>query len=159
MTTVSDLATGDTITEAWTDSVTIALNRVGCAVTRVATQSIPSGTGTFTAISWDTESYDSNGFIAPTSTTMTVPSGYDGIYTICGNITWASSPGTNAIVEVLYNGSTTVRYPVGAATQLPGGFSATLSMGATDTIQVRVSQGSGGAINVTAFCQMWRVAI
>jgi hypothetical protein len=54
--------------------------RVGCTLRRAAAQSITSGTPN--PILWDTEDEDTSGFIAVTSGTVTIPAGYDGVYTI-----------------------------------------------------------------------------
>src|SRR5882672_4296540 len=52
--------------------------RSGWNVTRVATQSVAANT--LTAISWDTEVQDTpNNFTAP-STTLTIPTGGDGLW-------------------------------------------------------------------------------
>lgn len=59
---------------AWTR----VISRVGCRLRRAATQVIPSGA--ITAISWDTEEEDSDGFIVATSATITIPSGCNGLY-------------------------------------------------------------------------------
>jgi hypothetical protein len=159
MATISNVSTGDIATEAWADSVADGMNRVGVSVTRVANQSIATGTGTFTAITWDTEVQDNGGFFTASSANLTVPSGKEGIYIVTSRIAWASSPGANSIIEILY-GATTWRTVVGAATQSTScSISACLALAAADTINIRVSQGSGGAINVTGACQMWRVAL
>lgn len=161
MATISNLATGDLITEAFMDSLTTALNRVSCSVSRAAAQSIPSGTGTFTAISWDTEASDSFGFITATSDTFTVPTGYDGVYAIVPVVTWASSPGANSCIDVLVNGATGYgRTPIGAGTQmLVVGTTTVIPLAVADTVKVRLSQASGGAINITGTCLVLRLAL
>jgi hypothetical protein len=55
-------------------------NRVGCRLRRVANQSVASGG--FANISWDTEDQDTDGFIAVTSATVTIPTGLGGLYAI-----------------------------------------------------------------------------
>lgn len=54
--------------------------RVGCRIRRVAAQAIT--TATLTAANFDTEDEDTDGFFAPTSTTVTIPAGKDGVYSI-----------------------------------------------------------------------------
>lgn len=132
--------------------------RRGVQLSRAATQSISSGTGTFTAISWDTETTDTDGYIAATSDTITIPSGLGGLYAISASVTWASSPGANSIVEILI-GATAHRVFSGGATQsLVASVGAVLAVAAANTIKIRVSQGSGGAINVTATLEAWRLS-
>jgi hypothetical protein len=137
----------------WTSS-----GRVGVSLARLATQSIATGTSTFTAISWDTEITDTDGFIAVPSGSITIPSGLGGIYGILLNVAWASSPGANSSVEILV-GATAWRFPIGAGTQLTSvALSVTQALAATNVVQFRLSQGSGGAINVTGTVQMWRLS-
>ena len=160
MSTVSNLSTGDTITETYVDSVTNSINAVGCTVTRTANQSISNGTGTFTAISWDGEASDTNDFFTATSDTITVPTGYEGTYAITARLTWASSPGANSSIEVLHSSGAVFRQPVGSATQLTScSICIIFPLAAADTIKIRVSQGSGGAINITGACYVWRLAL
>ena len=136
-----------------------ASGRVGFNISRVATQSIPTGTATFTAITWDTEATDTDGFIAVSSATATVPSNRGGLYGGIATVAWASSPGANSSIELLV-GATAYRFPIGAGTQMTA---CAISIGpialaATNALQIRLSQGSGGAINVTATWQMWRLS-
>ena len=132
--------------------------RVGVNLSRVANQSIATGTGTFTAISWDTETTDTDGFIAVTSGSITVPTNLGGIYSISAKVTWASSPGANSTIEVLVGATAWNRTVITAATQMTDcGVSAVLALPAASVVQIRVSQGSGGAINVTGQMQMWRL--
>jgi hypothetical protein len=53
---------------------------VGCSLQRAANQSI--ATAPNTTIQWDTESYDTDGYIAVTSGTVTIPAGLGGMYAI-----------------------------------------------------------------------------
>lgn len=133
-----------------------AAGRVGFSVTRAAALSIPTGTGTYTAISWTAEPTDTDGFITTTASTATVPTNRGGIYDGICRATWASSPGANSIIELLV-GATAYRQPIGAGTQmLECSISlAGIALVAGDVISIRLSQGSGGAINITAAWQMW----
>jgi len=135
--------------------------RSGISLSRISTtQSIPNGAATFTAISWDTESTDTDGYIAVPSTNITIPTGLGGFYAVTATCSWASSPGANSSIE-FYNSTTTGiwRFPIGAGTQMT---SSALTMiadvAAGDVCQLRVSQASGAAINVNATIQMWRLS-
>lgn len=133
--------------------------RVGWSVSRAANQSISTGTGTFTAIDWDTEATDTDGFLAVTDSTVSIPTGLGGLYTGLATVTWASSPGANSSIELLI-GATAWRFPIGAGTQMT---TCSISIGAialaaASVASIRVSQGSGGAINVTGTWQMWRLS-
>lgn len=135
--------------------------RTFALLSRAANQSIPSGTGTFTAISWDTETSDADGFVvahATTGTTLTVPTNLGGIYAMTATVTWASSPGANSSIEFYVNGATVIRDAIGAGTQMTSSStSCTYPLNDAQTLQVRVSQGSGGAINVTASLVLVRI--
>jgi len=72
----------------------LASTRVGCRLRRVANQSITNITGT--SITWDTEDEDTDGFIAVPSTTITIPTGKDGTYTITHRGAIASLAPANA---------------------------------------------------------------
>lgn len=133
--------------------------RVGFQVSRVANQSIPTGTGTFTAIDWDTEASDANGFLTATDSTATVPTNLGGLYACLATVAWASSPGANSSIELLI-GATAWRFPIGAGTQMTTCSLSipAIALAAASVASIRVSQGSGGAINVTGTWQMWRLS-
>ena len=135
--------------------------RVGFRLTDATNRSIPTGTGTHTALTFGTEATDTDGFITAPGTTATIPTNRGGLYSGMFQCTWASSPGANSSISLLVNGATAWRVPVTAATQLlvcclPIGL---LALAAGDTLQITLSQGSGGAINVNpSEWQMWRLA-
>ena len=134
--------------------------RSGVNLARIATsQSIPNGAATFTAISWDTETTDTDGYIAVPSTNITIPAGLGGFYAVTATVSFATSPGTNSTIE-FYNSTTSGiwRFPIGAASQIPSALSLVADVAAGDVCQIRVSQASGASINVTATVQMWRLA-
>lgn len=135
--------------------------RVGFSLTDATNRSIPNGTGTHTALTFSTEVTDTDGFFTAGGTTVTIPSNRGGLYSGMFQCTWASSPGANSSISLLVNGTTAWRTAVTAATQLlvcclPIGM---LALSAADTLQITLSQGSGGAINVNpSKWQMWRLA-
>jgi hypothetical protein len=134
--------------------------RTGVNLARIATtQSISSNSAVFTAITWDTETTDTDGFITVSSANITIPTGLGGFYAVTANIAWGSSPGASSTVE-FYNSTTTGiwRFPVGAALQIPTALSMVADVAAGDVCQIRVSQASGSSINVSATLQMWRLA-
>lgn len=130
--------------------------RTGCTIRRVATQSIANTTDT--AISFDTEDFDSDGWFAPTSDTITVPSGLDGDISITAYVAWASSPGANSNARFVFSGTSfDFRNSVGSSSvgyQSQGVSVANWAVAATNTIKLQVYQSSGGAINVTASLQL-----
>lgn len=132
--------------------------RTGTVLRRAATQSIT--TATDTQISFDTEDTDTDGFIAVTATTITIPSGLDGIYAITGAVAWASSPGANSNVRIELGGTTgDYRTCVGTSTVAFQNqqVAATVGLSATNTISLRCYQSTGASINVTARLEVWRL--
>lgn len=135
-----------------------AAGRTGTKLRRSATQSISSASDT--AISFDIEDFDSDGFIAVTADTITVPSGLDGVYAITGYVSYASSPGINSIVHIVLGGTTgDFRIPSGnsSVSYQNLAVSATVALAATNTVKLYTYQASGGAINVTAQLEMYRL--
>lgn len=133
--------------------------RSGVQLARFATQSIPTATGTFTAISWDVETTDTDGYIIAPSDTITIPTGLGGLYAISAVISWASSPGTNSSIEAWVNATTAWRHPIGAGTQMTTcAMSVIVPVAAAQTVQIRLSHGAAAAINVTGNLEMWRLS-
>lgn len=134
--------------------------RTGVALARISTsQTISSSAGTFTAISWDTETTDTDAFITVPATTITIPSGLAGLYSVLATVSWNASPGTDSSIEV-YNTVTTgiYRFPIGGGSQLTSvALAAVVPAAAGDGLQIRVSQGSGSSKTITATCEVWRL--
>lgn len=139
---------------AWSSS-----GRTGITISRVANQSIANVTDT--TITFDTETTDVDGFIAVSSDTITVPSGLGGLYAITGTVIWASSPGATSNARLEIGGVTgDYRTSVGASSvafQAQVVSVGAIPLSATNTVKLRVYQGSGAAINVTARLEMWRI--
>lgn len=135
--------------------------RVGWSLTDSTNRSIPSGTGTFTALTFATESTDTDGFFSAPGTAVTIPTGLGGIYAMVATATWASSPGANSTMDFVVNGVTGYRFTIGAATQIypVATIVLTIPLAAAATVSVRASQASGSAININpATFQGWRIA-
>lgn len=125
---------------------------VGCSLQK-ATQSI--ATGTWTALSWNAEVYDSNGFHDNTTNNsrVTIPTGYAGKYLITTTICYDQSGGTGARYIGVYKNGGSVSL---TATGIPGNVAVTgtFSMTYTDIVNCSVAdyleiygyQSSGGAL-------------
>lgn len=139
-------------------SASSTAGRTGCVLRRAATQSISNTTDT--AISWDTEDTDTDGFIAVTSDTITVPAGLGGIYGLTTAVGYASNPGTNSNVRFIFTGASG-DYRTSSANSTVAyqneGFGVIVALSATNTIKVQTFQSSGGANNATARFEMWRL--
>ncbi len=127
----------------------------GCVVTRAASQSIPNNTATL--ISFTAEVIDAGGWIAVTSTTVTVPAGAipAGYTTIAVDCRMDATFATNATgyrrASIMKNGAQILGPVVDA-----GSGQVTVVIGSTittavagDTFTLEVQQTSGGSLNVT----------
>ena len=134
-----------------------ASGRNGCTLARVATQTI--NTGTWTAVSFDTETSDTDGFIAVTSDTITIPTGLGGVYIMTGSVGWSGTPGTNSAIEFYINGGTSWRFPIGAGSQnTVTACTLTLALSAADTVQFRVYQDGAATRTITSNLSLYRIA-
>jgi hypothetical protein len=73
--------------------------RHGCRLSRAAAQTVSAGVTA--TVSWDTEREDTDGYIAVTGTTITIPTGLPGIYAITADINPAAGTGNNFLDLVL----------------------------------------------------------
>ena len=132
----------------------------GVRLRRVANQSI--NTNSVTSISWDTEDDDTDGFITPTSATVTIPTGLGGLYAITfyatGVLTAAGQRGFGQII------------PTSSITGMPTGFrvdlneeedsvtvAVTIPLLAGDLFVCRLYHNEGNAVNFTAWLSCYRV--
>lgn len=83
---------------------TAVATRRGCNLRRVASQSA-TGSSAVT-ISWDTEDEDTDGFIAVTGTTATIPTGMGGIYAASVKAQGAGTWADGTVVYIQLDGST-----------------------------------------------------
>lgn len=118
-----------------------------------ATQSITNNTPTILA--FNSERFDTAGNAADTMHDTVTNNGrltcrYAGKYQITANVAWASNP-TSGVIELVLNVGVTVI----AAQWVTGNYNymqcTTLyDLAVNDYVQVRVTQGSGGALNVSS---------
>lgn len=123
----------------------LVFGRCGTRLRRVANQSINSAAPT--AVSWDTEDEDTDGFITTPGTTVTIPSGLGGGFVIDATGVFATPPGTRGYIEIVAAGRT-FRAPIN---QNEDTFSveAIRALAPGDTITVNVYQFTGAAVNWT----------
>jgi len=83
---------------------------VGCSLYKSGNQAVANGTST--AITFDLELFDTNGFHdnSTNNSRITIPSGYAGKYLITGVIQWASSSTGIRVNDFKLNGSTFLGY-------------------------------------------------
>lgn len=134
-----------------------ALGKIGCTATRASNLSM--GAGALTAVTWTAETVDTDGFITPTSSTVTVPTGLGGLYAVTFTATFASSV-TGCYARMLRNGGSTSadRWQTATATMGDVSHGITIPLDGGDTISVSVWNG-GSSVNMTAgSLNVYRVA-
>jgi hypothetical protein len=136
-------------------------NRVGCRLRRAANQSINSATTT--SISWDTEDEDTDGFIAVTASTVTIPTGLGGLYAITANCDFQGTiTGAAASVSIAPTSGIT-GYPVDlvsyidASTNDRGVIGVVIPLLAGDTFVVQCRHVTGSAQNIKAWMSCYRI--
>jgi hypothetical protein len=135
---------------------------VGCRLRRVANQSINNITDT--AISWDTEDQDTDGFIAVTSATITIPTGLGGLYAITAFAAAAANLAGRCYIDIVPT-TTITGTPANLRVTIPTVASdsrylnaLTIPLNAADTFQVHVFHTIGAATNHTAWLSCYRIA-
>ena len=107
-------------------------------------------TSTITALSFDTERYDSGGYhAAGNPTRITIPTGMGGEYLFVGKVNWATNATGLRFIWMIKNGDTTERRGVisaGAAAGDTHGIGTVLpiTLAAGDYMECYVFQSSGG---------------
>lgn len=141
--------------------------RTGVTLRRAANQSI--STDSKTNISWDTEDVDTDGFISVSSTTITIPAGLGGLYSITANVHSASSLGASAAMYIYCAGSAVQIVTTGSSANDNGfpvvsarayiGLATVLPLAAGDACVVGFYQNTGLSINVQARLSMYRIGL
>ncbi len=122
---------------------------VGVSLTRAAAQSIPDSTKT--AMSWSTETFDTNDFRnASYPTEIVIPLGLAGIYWVYGSVQWASDAVGVRYITIERNEIEIARHYQatiggGSLTQY---IANTMICLAGDSFIFYVYQSSGGALDV-----------
>lgn len=131
--------------------------RTGCQMRRSAAQTISNNTST--AVGWDVEDFDSDGFASTGSGTVTIPTGLGGLYAINCYHQWGSALTTSGRQFILTAGSQSRSYVAdGAVGSTEQSVQATIRLEAGDSFDYRVHQQSGGNLNVTAAkLELWRL--
>ncbi len=118
--------------------------RVGFTIARVATQSISASTAT--DVQWDTETYDSDGWLAVPAATLTVPAGLGGVYPITARMALSSTPGATNSIDLIVNGGVAQSGPFNAFGN--GVLTMVLPLATADTFKV-VAYQTNGTLNMT----------
>jgi hypothetical protein len=134
-----------------------AAGRTGGRWRRVAAQSLPN---TFTtAMIWDTEDQDSDGFGAPSNATITIPVGMGGVYAISCQLTSGTTVSLSTRMSMTLNGVQINE----DTSQTSNASNLTMSMvrqlAAADTLTASITNTTGGAINFTGVLDVWRLLV
>jgi hypothetical protein len=151
--------TGQVLTVAsgvpsWATPASSTPTFVGCAVYTTTNQSIANST--YTAINFNSESIDTDGFHSTTTNTsrITIPSGKAGKYSIAFNVMYDPNVTGSRSINVYKNGATLmgsgeVQGSAGSYVYNSGFFIAELAVG--DYLEFMIYQTSGGAL--TVYCR------
>ena len=128
---------------------------VGCRLYNTTTQSISHGTAT--ALTWDSEAFDTDAFHSTSVNTsrITIPSGKNGKYKITIQALW--DIGTSTVfksIRLKKNGTTNylVSYlPASSGSEIYQNASITLDLVATDYIEFFCNHESAGSVAATIF--------
>lgn len=127
--------------------------RTGVLLQRAAAQSIP--TGTFTDITWDSETSDPDGFTAVPSTTITVPTGLDGLY-LCTFTVVQGAAASNQQLRITAGGRIWFGPVNGSAGDSTLTLSFPIALAAGNTVVCALKHSAVGAINFTALLELYR---
>jgi len=123
---------------------------VGASAYKTAIQSVTSGTTTL--ITWDAEFFDTNTFHdnATNNSRMTIPSGYGGKYLVNATINPVAASGFRELA--LYKNGTLylTMYAVVQTSYASILLSTIVSCAATDYLELKFYQNSGGALNINS---------
>jgi hypothetical protein len=120
---------------------------VGCRVSDSTNPSISNGV--YTLITWNTETFDTDAFHSTVSNTgrITIPSGKGGYYKVTGTINWALNT-TGSRIIVIYKNGAAAHYSYTAAGVVSNVIATTMSLVATDYLEIYAYQGSGGNLQI-----------
>ncbi len=130
--------------------------RVGCSLDATSF-SCPSGTTT--TISWTSESADTDNFITPANTVITIPAAKGGIYAISVRGSWASAF-TETRQVIVHAGSQVLPLDIPSGTLFTSNWavSTTIPIAGSATVTIDVQQFNAGAQSTTAHIDIYRVA-
>lgn len=116
-------------------------------------------TSTEVVVSWTAENEDDLSMATPTFTVITMPSGSDGWWGVDLNVNVNGSIAASGYLQMTVNGTFIYRTPNAVLSSGYLGVTWGVYLVATDTLDFRVFNGSGGSINITsAVLKMARLA-
>jgi len=121
----------------------------GCSLNNTTTQNVTSPG--YTAITWSTELFDTNGYHDTSSNTsrITIPSGKGGYYQVNGSIRWDGNTSGSRLITIYKNGTL---FQISAlqpnSIDPTQNIQAIMYLVATDYVEIYVYQNSGGTRTV-----------
>jgi hypothetical protein len=143
--------------------------RTGCTIRKTGNVSVNNGANV--VVTWTAEDYDSDGFIAVSSSTVTIPAGLGGLYAVSFSVlfdmTSLATIGTGITATLsgtirgyhgsVLGGNNTV---TSTGTIRTSGMSIVLPMAAADTLSFSAIHSYGSAINLTgAHATVYRIGV
>jgi hypothetical protein len=123
---------------------------VGCRITNSIDQSIANATRTI--VTFDTETFDTDAFHSTSTNTgrMTIPAGKAGKYLVTAGITFAGNATGYREYYLFKNGSfySQLFYAPNSTHSISGAIPDLVNLAVSDYLEIRVEQGSGGALAV-----------
>ena len=130
--------------------------RTGCALVRNSAVGVSNAT--LTAIPWDVESADTDGFYAPSGGTITIPTGCGGLYMAMVGVDFQAGIGTlGGKINMTRNGTTIYEHTMPADLGSDCASFSPVVLAAGDTVTFPVLQTSGGSLNMTARLEFYRI--
>lgn len=138
--------------------------RTGSYVARLGTYSIPDGGPTSYVIPWDTELFDSDGFMptpdGTTTYTITCPNvEASGVFLVTFHVAWGTLFVPRSYMEIYhgFSGGGYNQHRLSTTGEDRGTLTISLEVANGDTIQGGVWQNSGGPVDVNGFIQAYRL--
>ena len=144
--------------------------RTGCTIRKTGNTSV--GNVANATITWTAEDVDTDGFIAVSSSTVTIPANLGGLYSVACSVTFdtggvATTIGVSILANVSgtnygYSGSVLAanNTPTQSGNVKTSGMSIALPLSAGDTLTFSTIQSSGGSLNLTsAIAHVYRIGV
>ena len=148
--TNGQVLTADSTASTGLKWATASSSFVGCSLFQSGNQSV--STGAYTAITFDSESFDTDAFHSTSSNTsrITIPAGRAGKYLFTRQINWAGAIGSGSYVafKLYLNGTDLASYGTSALTsngQMNNAASVIVNASVADYFEMYVYQNTGGS--------------
>jgi hypothetical protein len=146
-----DVLTAAQMNQDVRDNVSFLANPPACRVYNSA--SIVVANTTWTALTFDTERYDTAAMHSTASNTSRLTAPVAGLYLITGHIAWGNNAVGERLVAIRHNDATDIANvslfgTAGSTSSLMKTVSTVWKMAASDYVELRVYQSAGGSLTV-----------